>query len=467
MAYFFKNIGKGLLVLSLALGALFATSCATKGKVLKPSAVTEAEKKRALKSFQAGVLLLYKDDQAALKKFDEAAAIDPSFYPAHYNAGIAAEALGKLDEAALRYQGCLEQNKEEASCLANLLLVKAKQNDLEKAHELSKQYLREFPEKAFALIASARLSLFEKNLEEAEKSARLAIELDDANVEALYIMARVFYEKKQYAAAKFVIKNALELAPSHGGLYLLLGHIEMAEGLSLDAPLNSYEAAARFEPTPEALESYGLLLLKRGRAKDAVPVLERLVQMRPNSERNFLHLGNAYLGQRQFEEALQAYNQVLVLNPDSKDVIFNLGILFFSLKPKDFSEMDRLKKAQAYFQSYLQQEGLSSERTKEVKDYLDILNQKIEDEEYAAQAEKEAAEEKARQESEIKSDHENKNEGEAEDIKPTGDEQESLPKEDENQEQPNDQESLPEPISMPALPIVPQGQEEIEQETAG
>lgn len=456
MARFGKNIGKCFLVLSLALGALFFTSCATKGKV-RPSSVTQAEKQRALKLFQEGVELLYQDDQAALKKFDEASRVDPSFYPAHYNAGIASESLGKFEDASLRYEACLGQNKEEASCLANLLLVRAKLNDLEKAHELAQQYLQEFPDKAFALVASARLSLFERNLEQAEKSARMAIELDDANVEALYVMARIFYAKKEYAAAKFVIKNALEIAPSHGGSYLLLGHIELAQGLLLDA-LNSYEAAARYEPTPEALESYGLLLLRRERAKEAVAILERLVQMRPNVERNYLHLGNAYLGDRQFEAALQAYNHVLDLNPDSKDVIFNLGILYFSLKPQDLAEIDRLKKAQIYFQSYLQQAGLSPERVIEVKDYLDALNQKIEDEEYKIQAEKEAAEEKAREESEMK----NENKSESEEERPALEDQEALPPTDENQEERNEENGLPKPVSMPALPVIPDRQEEDE-----
>lgn len=360
-------------------------------KAVSPDAIDPEKKAAALKLFKQGADLLYTDNNAALAKFDQARSIDPSLIAAHFNAGVALEAMGTLDEAAKRYEACLAQNKEQESCLDNLLLVKAKLGDIEAADRLAESYLKEFPEQAFAKVAAAKLAFFKKDYVNAEKLAREAIEREAENVEALYVMARIFYERKQFPAAKWVLKNALEVAPTHGGLHLLLGHTDLALGLLHDA-LDSYALAVEENPTDEALESYGLLLLKRGRVAEALPVLKRLSENRPNEARNFLHLGNAYMANKMFDEAKAAYLRAQELNPPDKDVNFNLGLLYFEFKPKGLPELDRLKTAQTYFKAYLEKPGLSKDRITVVNDYLKTISQKIELEEYAAESAKEMEE---------------------------------------------------------------------------
>jgi len=391
----------------IAMAMVLVPGCAgTKGAIKAPSKDT---REAALKEFKEGAELLYVNNEAAREKFDRAADIDPSFFAAFYNAGVAFEAMGKLNEAASRYESCLAIKKDQGSCLSNLLLVMAKLDQMDKAKNLADRYLHEYKDAPFAYVAAAELALFEKNYQQAEIWARQAIERNPENVQALYVMARVFYAEKQWYAAKFVVKNALELAPSHGGLYLLLGHIYVALDQLHDA-IDAYANAVKYQPTEEALESYGLLLLRRGRAKEALPILKRLVEIRPEIERNYLHLGNAYLANNLFDEAREAYFKALALNPDDKDIYFNLGILFLNLKPKDVPEIDRLKTSEGYFRTYLETPGLSSARVKEVEGYLSSLKNKIELEEYAAQAEKEAAEERAKEEERAKQEGTSENE---------------------------------------------------------
>ncbi|HXW52572.1 MAG TPA: tetratricopeptide repeat protein [Myxococcota bacterium] len=392
MAHFSRT--KLVVIASFGLLLFLLGGCAsTKGGKLP----TEKNREAAIRVFQEGVELLYLDNEAALDKFDEASAIDPSFFPAFFDAGVALEALGKLEDASKRYEACLAIQKEQENCLSNLLLVKAKLNQTEDARNLLQRYLTESKDAPFAMAAAAELALYEKNYADAEKWARQVLEREAENVRALYVMARVFYAKKRFYAAKWVLKNALEIAPSHGGLYLILGHVYMALDLVQDA-LDAYALAMKYQPTDEALESYGLLLLKRGRAKEALPILKRLSEMRPEVERNFLHLGNAYFANNLFDEAKAAYDKARLLNPEDKDVLFNLGLLFLNLKPKDVPEIERLKTAQGYFKSCLEPKDVPKERVKEAEGYLKTLERKIESEEYREQAEKEAAE-RAKEES--------------------------------------------------------------------
>lgn len=382
------------ILLVLVIGPL--VGCAgLKGATKKEEAAMlpdQERKQQALKLFKEGADLLFEDDQEALFRFDQARMLDPELMAAHYNAGVAEEMLGNLAEAGLRYQDCLSQDDKQASCLGNLLLVQAKLSQKEEAQQLLERYLNEYKEEPFVLVAASELALFNKDHASAERYARAAIERDAENVQALYLMARIFFEKKQWAAAKWVAKNALELAPSHGGLHLVLGHTEYALGLLHDA-LDSYALAVKYQPTPEALESYGLLLLKRGRVDQALPVLERLVKASPNDYRSYLHLGNAHMANKMFDEAKSDYLKAQELKSDDLDIDLNLGLLYFELKPPDITELERMKIAQAYFKSYLKKTGLKKDQKAEVERYLKTLAQGIEFEEYQAQAAREAKEE--------------------------------------------------------------------------
>jgi tetratricopeptide (TPR) repeat protein len=397
MVYVFL-IRSWLMALLLIVSAMLISGCASLkgGKRLSPV----EQRDRALKIFKEGSDLLYLDSPQALNKFDEASAIDPSFFQAFYNAGVALEAMGKLKDAALRYEACLEVNKEQGSCLTNLLLVRAKTDELKRAHDLIHKYLEDYPNKAFALTAAAELAIYEKDYGRAEQLARAVIEREADNIQALYTMARIFYAQKRFSAAKWVVKNALELAPSHGGLYVLLGHINMALSHMHDA-LDAYEQAVKFQPNEEALENYGLLLLRLGKASEALPILKRLSLIRPDVARNYLHLGNAYFANHLFDESREAYLKVVELDPSFKDINLNLGMLYLNLKPKDLQDLDRFKVALDYFKSYLDQKTIPGDRLKEVEGYMDTIRQKIELLEYAAQAEKEAKEatEKVQEES--------------------------------------------------------------------
>lgn len=384
----------------LGITTLFLTGCVSTKSQIKPEKleITEDKKARALVLFKEGAALLNEGDyNQAVIKFTEAGADDGGLYAAFYNRGLAFEALGNLKEAEQSYGACLNINKTQAACLENIIIVKVKQQEHEGARDLVKAYLTEFPEEPFAHVAAAQLAFLENDFSAAEQHARAAIEREAENVEALFIMAKLFFARKEYAAAKWVIKNALEIAPSHGGLHLLLGHtyVELEQ---LHDALDSYRLAVKFQATEEALESFGLMLLKRGRVEESVNNLERLTVLFPKDYRHFVHLGNAWMADKQFQKSLQSYLTAMELNPSDKDINFNLGLLYFDLKPENMAELDRLKASQSYFKFYLESSELSKERVKEVNDYLKTLEQKIELEEYAIQSAAEQAIERAKEE---------------------------------------------------------------------
>ncbi len=429
--------------LSAGLILLFNVACVSQKAAIRDDVAPKAlEEGRALDLFREGAELLYRDNEKAEEKFSAVISSDENFKPAYFNQGLARELLGKFSQAKESYEACLAKYVKESACLENLLVVKVRLGEGKEAQALKERYLKEYPEEAFVYVSAAKLAFLENNLDESESYARSALEREAENVEALFVMARIFYAKNHYAAARWVAKNALELAPSHGGLHLLLGHTFMKLDLLHDA-LESYQAAVQSEPSEEALESFGLLLLKRGRVKEAVETLSKLEAMFPSVYRHHLHAANAYMADKQFEKAQSAYLRALELKPDDKDVYFNLALLYFDLKPATMSELERLKTSQSYFARYLESDGLSKERIAEVANYQQTLSEKIEVEEYAIESAKEQAaspEEPA----------------ESEDLG-----EEEIPRDEPEEEKIIEKEMMPEDEGEPRKPPVPEGKKDL------
>jgi len=394
------------LTLSIFILNIFSGCVTTRGqKALNGDVIKPGDRALAIKLFKEGASLLYENDEAALSKFLASINTDPSFGPAYYNAGVTYERLGKDKEAEEIYSQCLLVDREDGSCLQNLVVVKMRAKKEDEALLLVEQYLNDFPENTSILVANAKFLFLKGDIALSEKYAREAIERQADNLEALYVMMRIFFISKQYAAAKLVAKNALELAPSHGAFHLWLGHIYVEMGLLHDA-LDQYQMAIVTEPTPEALENAGLLLLKFGKMDEAIDALNKLVAIRPYVSDNWLHIGNAYLSKKDFSKARQSYEKALELNSENKDVLFNLGLLYLDLKPENINELDRLKTSQEYFKKYIDIPSLSKERNEEVNSYLQSLAQKIEMEESALEFAKQAAEEEKQK---VKEEEKNEN----------------------------------------------------------
>ncbi len=385
--------------LALLLFVVLNVACASQKGLIKPDK-NYTDNEMALLVFKEGAEALYKDNQLALEKFNQAKELDKTLLPAFYNAALAYEQLNLLEEASSNYELCLNINPQDSNCLNNLLVTKYKLNQVTYCDDLVNKYLTDFPDAAFPKVLAAKLAYLKNDLVTAEKYGRLAIELETENVEALYIMLRIFYDTKQYAAAKFVAKNALAIAPAHGGLNRYQGHTFLALEQHHEA-LDSYEKAVKYEPIAESLESYGLLLLTRGKVKEGLEQIKKLVALNPQDPTNQLLLGNAYTANKKLSEAVVAYEKALVLKPEDKSARFNLGLLYFDFKQEGLSELERFKLAADNFKEFLTQPNLSKERIDEANKYLKTLAEKIEMEEPAVSEEPEEAEEEPKEEEKL------------------------------------------------------------------
>lgn len=137
-------------------------------------------------------------------------------------------------------------------------------------------------------------------------------------IEGLMQQGRQRYAEKQYDAAIDKFVEAATKDPAHWPAYLWLARCFLAKGRWTDAIANgrrAYELAPKDRDAlavfAEALFGGGADALKSARYGESVALFVEYLKLEPGNARAWLQVGQAYLGQQQFREALGALVQGL------------------------------------------------------------------------------------------------------------------------------------------------------------
>jgi tetratricopeptide (TPR) repeat protein len=127
---------------------------------------------------------------------------------------------------------------------------------------------------------------------------------------------QVLRDPARAEAAISLLERAIELEPSRGDAYLALASIYRARGW-LRRELALWLGRFDLDPSdPEASERIGWILWFIGRARDALPWLERAVTLRPSGRWATFYRGNAFLWLQDYDRARQMYERQLALQAD-------------------------------------------------------------------------------------------------------------------------------------------------------
>lgn len=130
------------------------------------------------------------------------------------------------------------------------------------------------------LLKEALALLQGKKYDEAIAKFTEVVTLDNRNVDGYVGMARAFIGKGAWGDAIASARNAFQIAP----------------------------AGANVVPVfAEALFGGGVDALKGGRFKDAIGNLGEYIRIQPNNASAYLNVGKAFLGDRQYGQALDAF----------------------------------------------------------------------------------------------------------------------------------------------------------------
>ena len=186
---------------------------------------------------------------------------------------------------------------------------------------------------AYAGQAEAYLRLYDltkddHNLEEAQKSGKRAIEIDDRLAPVQMTMGLVEVAAGQYDAAIKSLERALELDPTSADAYRELANAYDAAGRVHDAEV-TYRKAIQLRPSDwAAYKDLGVFYNRHGRLKEALPLMQRVVELTPDNYLGYTNLGGIYLRLGRLDEAAKVLEKSLEIRPTA-DANTNLGTVYY------------------------------------------------------------------------------------------------------------------------------------------
>jgi len=290
----------------------------------------------------------------ALVLLDRAAALDPSFAPAHLLRGLGRAKLHQNEAAAAAFAAARRLDPGSATIAYQYLrttrgakaapdraasldvLLKAASSGPGAATDLAGLPLDLLDDASVdaplfvppAYVAGFRL-LAETRYPEALASLRAAAAVDSRDERARLTKADALVASGQHEAAHAVLIDTVRRYPASGQAFWRLGKLN-EDGADLPGALKAFEAAARLAPVAGASVAYaaiGRLQHSALNLDGAAAAYERRVALAPNSAPAHLDLATVYQAQDRLEDALVEDLAAALVDPANANAFAAAGQL--------------------------------------------------------------------------------------------------------------------------------------------
>ncbi|HEY6291635.1 MAG TPA: tetratricopeptide repeat protein [Terriglobia bacterium] len=269
--------------------------------------------------------------QAAIPYFEKARTIDSSSFENGYDLALAELRTGKLDDARQEIQALLQQH--DAAELHSLLadVEERAGNYLASAHEY--ELAAHMDPSEDNLFAWGCELLLHATYEPAAQVFSAGRARYPRSVPMALGMGIALYGHGTYDKAVEAFLNATDLDPSDIRPYQFLAKVYDVSPGQADAVTERMRRFVQIAPgSAQANYDYAMTLWKarreasEGAPPDQVqPLLERAIALDPKFADAYLQLGILSAGQRQYQKAVERYQQAVKFEPDLAEAHYRLG----------------------------------------------------------------------------------------------------------------------------------------------
>lgn len=232
----------------------------------------------------------------------KAITIEPSRYEAYKKLALTYLNVDKTDKALLLYSKLLEKKPDDVDLLSSTGNLYYSQKQFDKVIPILKRILVLEPNHRDAL---ANLALCYDSLGETEQAAHAyqkAIAVNPQDKDLVFLFGAHRYNRKQFPKAIQLFEQVLTMNPDDFESTSNIGnaYLSMAEELRLrlkESRNGSTAAEVVIRLKNEAIRNY----------KNAIPYLEKSLEMRPNHPTLWRNLGIAYINTGEKEKGEQAF----------------------------------------------------------------------------------------------------------------------------------------------------------------
>jgi tetratricopeptide (TPR) repeat protein len=242
----------------------------------------------------------------------------PHSYYALLLAGKIARSIGQGQQALEYLQKAAAQHHDMPDHMIISSRVLADMGQHKKAIEIFEQVLSQHENHVPTYCNLIEVMAQGGDFAGAITKCKMAIWMVPRNADLYSVMARVLRLQKSFGESEIYYGKVIELAPDIWSGYFALGDLflEMGRGEEAESQLQK----ALLLPHGKRWDVYhslGMALMQQYRAKDAVQAYQEGVLLKPNDSTIYRNLGNALREVGRFDEANAAYREGLVVDPDN------------------------------------------------------------------------------------------------------------------------------------------------------
>jgi tetratricopeptide (TPR) repeat protein len=251
----------------------------------------------------------------AVASLTQAIAADPKDYSLHFNLALAFSLMGKHADAIPEYKKTLELKPDLYEAQLNLGISLLREKHPGDAVQYFSQAVGQKANDYRANYYLAAALLGAGDFSKAGQSYVAALAIDPKSPDAELGLAHAFAGENKLEDAAAHFKKAAELNASYRDDLLELATMyETAK-----QPEQAMAIYQQFPENPGAQERLGDLLLKAGKAADAIPCFQIAVAKSP-TEANRAALAEAYLKNNEPNKAQPLVEQILAADPDNFEI---------------------------------------------------------------------------------------------------------------------------------------------------
>lgn len=242
---------------------------------------------------------------------------------------------GNLDLAEKQLQEIMKENPKNQSprWFELMMTLYKKRGDMDRLIDITRQAVEAFPQIINYKITLAQQYFNKKLLEEADKTAFEVIQSAPSETRAYILRGRIAEKRDRTSEALAYFEKALTLEPQNVSLKASYAKL-LAEDKNY---LKAGEICKELLTNPEVLEDpsvktkIGAVLVEIHQDDLGCKVLTEVKEANNANAEMWNYLGIVYFRKKQFDRALEAYQQSIKLEPDIAKTYNNLGALYLTM----------------------------------------------------------------------------------------------------------------------------------------
>lgn len=317
----------------------------------KLQALTSQQSKNPQVWFDLGFAQSHEGKTAdAIASYKRAAELDPKWFEAQKNLGLALAKSGDLNSAAaaFRIAVTLKPTVGGQAALADAWLSLAQATEQSQPQESSAAYQKAAeldPTNSDAKLGIARMTERAGNPASEQEYLKLA---ESGNSESIEHLIGLYIRQKRYADAETWLRKYIAANPQNNAAQLELGKLLTVEGKPQEA-IAQIEPVYKSSPDPKTARLLGDLYIDTKQYPAAAALLQPLAAQNPQDAQLHFNYGLALLHQLKYADAQGEFLKAVQLNPASPDAYLNLG--YAAQENKNYELAIRALDARAKLQS--------------------------------------------------------------------------------------------------------------------